>query len=182
MAADSLQRGQDFRSDLPAALERRAELCFALVERYEAALDRGNLAFDAAHARRHVDQLPVELAAVVADGFDFALELAFGLARLLLIGADRLQLLIALFERVEHARACRRRGASRRRGRKHGRRGKIGHFTRRTWRGLRVDGDRAKRRERNRRDNRGPRQAEPPIPLSHQQRVCKIGFTANQTS
>ena len=48
-----------------------------------------------------VDQGLVELAAILADGVDLVLELGLGLGGLLLLGADRLELLIALAQRVE---------------------------------------------------------------------------------
>src|SRR6185295_14945680 len=50
------------------------------------------------NARGGIDKLLVELAAVVADRFDFALELGLVLQGTALLGAQRLELLLALLD------------------------------------------------------------------------------------
>ena len=57
--------------------------------------------FDAANAAGGIDQVLIELAAVGAELFDFALERGFGLGRLALRVARGLEFLITLLERVE---------------------------------------------------------------------------------
>jgi hypothetical protein len=100
-----------------AGVERRAQGRFLLVEWRQALLAGGDLLLDGAHARRDVDELAVELAPVVADLIELAPQVGFPLARLLLLAADDLELLVALLKGVELGRAlgCRRDG-SRRRG------------------------------------------------------------------
>ena len=61
----------------------------------------GDPVFGVAQPRGAVDQGLIELAAVLADGVDLVLELGLGFGGLLLLGADRLELLVALAERVE---------------------------------------------------------------------------------
>ena len=78
---------------------------FLLVERRQPLLAGRDLLLDGAHARGDVDELAVELAAVVADLIDLAAQIGFRLARLLLLAADDLQFLVALLKRVELGRA-----------------------------------------------------------------------------
>jgi len=72
----------------------------------------------ATHAGCHFDDLTIELAAVVADLLDFALQLALELAGLFVLIADRLQFLIALIECVKLGRAFRWRRRRDRAGRR----------------------------------------------------------------
>ena len=54
-----------------------------------------------AQAGGGVDQGLVELAPILADGVDFVLELGLGFGGLFLLRANRLELLVALAQRVE---------------------------------------------------------------------------------
>ena len=105
IAADALQRRQHIADDMAPALERGAQRRLLLVQRRQPLFGGRDLLFDGAHARGDVDQLPVELAAVVADLLDLAAQTGLGLARLLLLAADGLQFLVALLQRVELGRA-----------------------------------------------------------------------------
>src|SRR6185312_7464152 len=98
--ADALERRQHFPDDAAAALERRTNCRFLRVERLQTRLGVGDLGFDLAQFCRAVDQRLVELAPVVADLLDLALDLGFGLGRLLLLLAQRLELFVALLQRV----------------------------------------------------------------------------------
>src|SRR5262249_25498637 len=101
MPADALQRRQHLGDDGAALLQRAAQYLLALVERRQAFLRLGGLLLHAADAGGGVDDLLIELAPVVADRLDLALELDFILQRLALLGAERLELLVAFLEGVE---------------------------------------------------------------------------------
>ena len=102
MAADALQRGQHLGDGGAAAAERLADAALAVVERLEARLGFGDRGLRRSRSRAAaVDQRLIELAAVLADGVDLALEPACGFGGLLLLDADRLELLVALAQRVE---------------------------------------------------------------------------------
>ena len=73
----------------------------AVVQRLQPPFGFGDPLFGVAQPRGAVDQRLVELAAVLADGLDLVLELGLSLGGLLLLGADRFELLVALAQRVE---------------------------------------------------------------------------------
>ncbi len=85
--ADALQRRQHLADDGAAAVERFADIVFAVVERLEALLRRLDLGFDAAQPRGGVDQVLRQFAAVGADLLDLALEGGLGLGRFALLVA-----------------------------------------------------------------------------------------------
>ena len=105
IAADALQRRQHIADEVAARVERRTQGPLLLVERRQPLLAGRDLVLDDAHARGNVDELAVELAAVVADLIDLTAQIGFGLARLLLLAAEDLQFLVALIQRVELGRA-----------------------------------------------------------------------------
>ena len=115
-AADPLQRRQHFGNHLAPTVERPAQGLLAVVERREAFLALADLLLDGAHAGGGIDQVLVELASVVADRFDVALELGLVVQRLALLGADRVEFLIALLQGVELRLAHWRGNGERRRG------------------------------------------------------------------
>jgi hypothetical protein len=84
-----------------------------VVERPEPCLGRRDALLDGAHATRGVDQGLVEPAAIRADGFDLVLELARAVAGLALVGAQGVEFLITLLERVEIGRPGLREHATR---------------------------------------------------------------------
>ena len=83
-----------------------------VVERADTLLRQGDPVLHAADAGRGVDELLVELAPVVSELLDLALEQRFVLGCLALLGAQHLELLVALLDRVEAGRG-RREGAAR---------------------------------------------------------------------
>ena len=113
MPADALQRGQHLGDGGAAAFERLAERALAVVQRLEPRLGLGDPVFGVAQPRGAVDQGLVELAAVLADGVDLVLELGFGFGGLPLLGADRLELLVALAQRIERGLGMERRAGER---------------------------------------------------------------------
>ena len=78
------KRGQHLADDGAAAVERFADIVFAVVERLEALLRRLDLGFDATQAGGGVDQVLRQLAAVDADLLDLALERGLGFGRFFL--------------------------------------------------------------------------------------------------
>src|SRR5262249_44846776 len=83
------------------AVERLAQSLFIVVERLEADLRRLDFRFDAAQARRGVDQILVELAAVGADLLDLAFDRGLGIRRLALLAVQLFEILVVLLEQVE---------------------------------------------------------------------------------
>ena len=100
LAADALQRGEDFDDHGAALVERFLKVLFPLVERLQARLRRLDVGLDVADARRGIDELLIERAAVVAEGLDLELELGLASADCALLGARRVELLVVLLERV----------------------------------------------------------------------------------
>ena len=99
-------RSTAWRRDVGVAVRRTGRFAQRLfpVEAVQPVLGLGDLVLDRAHACGGVDQLRSELAAIVADRVDLALEARLGLQRLALLGTDIGQILLALLERVETAR------------------------------------------------------------------------------
>src|SRR6185312_16275618 len=64
------------------------------------AFSLGDAALDVAYLRRDVDQLLIELAAVLTDGGDHGLELGLRVGRVLLLGSCRFQFLLTLLQRI----------------------------------------------------------------------------------
>jgi len=85
-----LQRRQHVADDVAALVERRAQGAFVLVQRRQALFGGRDLVLDGAHACGDVDELTVELAAVVADPVELEAQIVLGLARLLLLAPDDL--------------------------------------------------------------------------------------------
>ena len=79
-----------------AAFQRAAQPAFAVVERLQPRFRLGDTILGVAQPAGAIDQRLIELPPVLADGVDFFLELGLGLGGLLLLGADRLELLVAL--------------------------------------------------------------------------------------
>src|SRR6185437_1026656 len=84
-----------------AAVERFAKAALIVVERLEPRFGCRDLRFDTTNAAGGIDQVPIELAAVGAELFDFALERRFALGRLALRVTRGLEILITLLEGVE---------------------------------------------------------------------------------
>src|SRR5947208_14106804 len=101
MAADALERRQDFGNDAAAGIERIAQALFAFVEWNDPFLRPGDFAFDRADARSRIDELLIEFAPVVADRFNLPSQLGLILDRAFLIGLDGSELLRTLLECVE---------------------------------------------------------------------------------
>ena len=99
--SDALKRGQHLRDGGAPPFERLAKRTLAVVERLEPRLGFGDPVFGVAQPRGPIDQGLIELAAVFADGVDLVFELGLDFRGLLLLGADRLKLLVALAQRIE---------------------------------------------------------------------------------
>ena len=104
-----MQGGQDLADDATPVLERFADRLLAIIERLDALVGSNDRGLDGAHALGRFDQLGVELAAVAGNRFDVALEFCLVLERAPLLTAQRIELLIALLERIETNRLSRRR-------------------------------------------------------------------------
>ena len=105
-AADALQRRQELGDEVAALLQRAAQRLLALVERLDARLGFCDSVLDGGNARGRFDDLLVELAPIVAHELDLALELRLLFQGLALLGAQRLELLVALLEAVETRGRC----------------------------------------------------------------------------
>ena len=98
--AGALQRRQHL-GDLGAArVQRVADLLLAAVERAQPRLGVADARLDAAHCAGDVDQLLIELVAVLADRGDLGLQLLLGSAGALLLRARRLEFLLVLLDDV----------------------------------------------------------------------------------
>src|SRR5438445_17821 len=98
--AGALQRRQHFGDFGTSRGERLPDLVLPAVEGTNASLGCANLGLDAAHATGGVDQLLVELRAILAERGNFALQLFLGLGGALLLRAHRVELLLALLEGI----------------------------------------------------------------------------------
>ena len=94
-AADALQCRQHLGNDGVRCSSDFRKPCSLLVERLEALLRLRDPFFDRSHARCGIDELLVELAPVIADQLDLALELGLVLQRPSLFGPQRLELFVA---------------------------------------------------------------------------------------
>ena len=81
-------------------LSEAADLLLARIERAQPPFGVADAGFDAAHLRGDIDQLLVELAAVLADRGDIGLELRLRFGRALLLRRGRLEFLLALLDGV----------------------------------------------------------------------------------
>ena len=101
----ALQGRQHF-DDLGAArIERAANLLLAAVERTQPRFGFADPGLDAAHLGCDVDQLLVELAAVLADRGDIGLQFLLQFGCVLLLRAGGLEFLLALLDGVGRRRA-----------------------------------------------------------------------------
>ncbi|HEY7972553.1 MAG TPA: hypothetical protein VID96_06475 [Xanthobacteraceae bacterium] len=98
LVAGALKRSQDFHDGTAAFVERFAQRGLLRVERFEPPACRVDARLHIAHARGAIDQLLVERAAILADRLDLAPKLGLIFGRHPLVGADRIELLIALFD------------------------------------------------------------------------------------
>ena len=156
VAADALQRRQHLGHDRRAVFQRLPQRLLAHVERPQPLLRVGHLRLHGADARRRVDQLLVELTAIVADRFDLALELGLRLDRLFLLGLDGFEILAVLLQGFEPRR--RLGGPSRGlrwRCRVDGPEWQIGNFPGRSGGGLRGCARQPKREHAHRRQQGG---------------------------
>lgn len=98
--AGALQCGQ-YLDDVGAArIERGAHLLLAAVQVLQPCLGLVDLGLDRAHIGGGIDQLLIELRAILAKGGDLGLELGLSLLGTFLLRAGGFQLLLALLDRV----------------------------------------------------------------------------------
>ena len=96
----ALQRRQHLDDLGTARIERSADLLLAAVERPQPRFGVADSGFDAAHLGCDIDQLLIELAAVLSDRGDIGLQLLLQLGGLSLLLARGFQLLLALLDVV----------------------------------------------------------------------------------
>src|SRR4029079_17497629 len=101
LASDALQRRKHFRNGIVPLLQGNAQRLLAVLQRLQARLRLPNAVFHRGNARCGVDDLLVELATIVADLLDLALELGLVLKRAALLRTQLFELLVALLELVE---------------------------------------------------------------------------------
>src|SRR5262249_45371339 len=104
LAADPLESGDDFNDDRLPLLERLAQQSFLLVERIEPGLRRNDPGLDIAHAGCGLDQLGIELAAILTERLDFAAQFGLRFCGIALPRQGCVQFLIALLEDVRWVR------------------------------------------------------------------------------
>jgi len=73
---------------------------FLLIKRIEPALARIDIGLDVAHVRCGIDQLRIEIAAILAEHLNFAAQLGLRFGGIARPRQRRVQFLVALFERV----------------------------------------------------------------------------------
>ena len=107
--ADALEGGKHFDDDGTAAVERLADRRFAVDQLLQAGFGARNPALDRPDAGGGVDQRLIELAAILADRIDLVAQRLLALERLPLLGANRIEFLVALPDVVEGGllRRCR---------------------------------------------------------------------------
>src|SRR5262249_23441407 len=154
----ALQGRQHLGNDAAPLLERCPQRLLPLVEWPHALLPLGDSLLDASDASGAFDKLLIELAPVVGDRFDLALEPGLVLEGASLLVAQRLELFLVLLERVELAW---RRDGGLSRGR----------------RGLGGGGERPERQDREHRHGDAEYGGRGQHDL-HQFRPCKNGSTA----
>ena len=110
----ALQGGQHLDNLGTARIERAADLLLAGVERAQPRFGVADLGLDAAHLGGDVDQLLIELAAVLSDRRDVGLELLLHFGGALLLRAGGFEFLLALLDGVGRGggRGLRRRCAA----------------------------------------------------------------------
>src|SRR5262249_20352993 len=106
LAPNALKCRQHLHDNAALGFKRLAHRLLAAVERRKPLHGGGDLSLGAAHAACRLDQLRGKLAPVVADRFDFALQLRLALERAPLLGAEDGELLLALLERLGRSRAA----------------------------------------------------------------------------
>jgi hypothetical protein len=114
--ACALQGGQHLDDFGAARFQRAANLRLTAVERTQPQFGIADIGFDGAYFRGGIDQLLVELAAVLSDRRDFGLQPLLQFGRALLLDPCRLQLLFALLDRIGRNRGWRRGLREHRRG------------------------------------------------------------------
>ena len=98
--AGALQRRQHLDDFGTARIERAADLLLAAVERAQPRLGIADPGLDAAHLGGDVDQLLIELAAILPDRRDIGLQFLLQLGGLSLLLAGGLEFLLALLDGV----------------------------------------------------------------------------------
>ena len=98
--AGALQGGQHLDNLGAARIERAANFLLADIERPQPRLGIADLGLDAAHLRGDVDQLLIELAAVLSDRRDIGLEFLLRVGGVLLLGARGFEFLLALLDGI----------------------------------------------------------------------------------
>ncbi len=96
LPADALQRGEDFGDGAAAVVERFAERLLPLIERRQTRPRGVDIGLDVADFCGGVDELLIELAAVLAQHRDFGPQLELALRGIALAGERRIEVLIAL--------------------------------------------------------------------------------------
>ena len=100
LAPDALQRGDHFNDDRAPLLERFLQRTFLFIEPVEPVLGGADIGFDLAHPCRGIDQLDIELAAILSEHFDFAAQLGLGFGGIALPRQCRVQFLVAPFDGI----------------------------------------------------------------------------------
>ena len=96
----ALQRRQHFDDFGTARIQRGADLLLAAIERAQPRFGVADPGLDAAHLGGDVDQLLIELAAILADRGDVGLELRLQFRRALLLRARGFEFLLALLDGI----------------------------------------------------------------------------------
>jgi hypothetical protein len=106
----ALQGSQNLRHFGAARIKRAFDLLFARIKRTKPRLDVGDPIFDDPHLSGDVNQLCIELAAILADCRDFGFELLLEFGSIFLPRAGCFELLLALFDGIRQSGRRLRRG------------------------------------------------------------------------
>src|SRR6516225_12238643 len=106
MAANPLQGREHLGNDVAALLQEDAQRLLAIVQLGKARFRLLDPIFHRGYPRGRIQNLLVELAAVVPNELDLSLELCLLFQGFSLLGAERLEFLVALLETVEARGRC----------------------------------------------------------------------------
>ena len=99
--ADPLQCRQHLGEHGAALHQGAAKARLVRIERLQPRFGGGDLCFQRAHALRRCDQVLIELAPVGGDRLDLTGEGGLRFRRFALFGADRVEVAVALFQRID---------------------------------------------------------------------------------